>query len=233
MKLIWLLSGCLLFTACSKDEIYEPQSLPTQQTGTSTNGVSTPAKPPVTPPVGTPASPPVTPPTPPQVGTPITPPPVGTPTLPPGNPISNPAISLELDGRLPKDKNGYYHLILNKSSNQTIHRVTGKVLNTKEPTKVEWESNLFWWLKPGEVVARITKTYINTYTGQLTYVNLPPITNWREQLVPTTNCCSYVDSKNEVNTIIAPIYKMKGDTLVLTASIKQIKLTQTIKIVLE
>lgn len=220
MKLIWLLSGCLLFTACSKDEIYEPQSLPTQQTGTSNIVVSTPAKPPVTPPVGTPSSPP-------------TPPPVATPTPPPSNTISNPAITLELDGRLPKDKNGYYHLILNKSSNQTIHRVTGKVLNTKEPTKVEWMSNLFWWLKPGEVVARITKTYINQYTGQLTYVNLPPITNWIEQLVPTTNCCSYVDSKNEVNTIIAPIYKMKGDTLVLTASIKQIKLTQTIKIVLE
>ena len=142
-------------------------------------------------------------------------------------------ITMELDGRLPKDSNGYYHLKLNQSTNQTTHRITGKVLNTKEPTKVEWESNLFWWLKPGDVIANITKTYINTYTGQLTYVNLPPITNWKEQLVPTTNCCSYVDSKNEINTMVAPINKMVGDTLILTASIKQIKLTQSIKIVLE
>lgn len=142
-------------------------------------------------------------------------------------------ITMELDGRLPKDSNGYYHLTLNQSTNQTTHRVSGKVLNTKEPTKIEWESNLYWWLKPGDVIANITKTYINQYTGQLTYVNLPPITNWKEQLVPTTNCCSYVDSKNEINTMIAPINKMVGDTLVLTASIKQIKLTQTIKIVLE
>lgn len=142
-------------------------------------------------------------------------------------------ITMELDGRLTKDSNGYYHLTLNQSTNQTTHRVSGKVLNTKEPTKIEWESNLYWWLKPGDVIANITKTYINQYTGQLTYVNLPPITNWKEQLVPTINCCSYVDNKNEINTMIAPINKMVGDTLVLTASIKQIKLTQTIKIVLE
>ena len=88
-------------------------------------------------------------------------------------------------------------------------------------------------VKPGEVVANTTKTYINQYTGQITYVNLPPITNWKEQLVPTTNCCSYVDSKNEINTIIAPIYKMVGDTLILTATIKEKKITKSIKIVLE
>jgi hypothetical protein len=186
MRISWLLVWGLLFTACSKDEIYEPQWGPTIQTPNSS-----------------------------------------TSTKPQSN------ITIELDGRLPKDGNGYYHLILNKSTNQTIHRVEGKVLNVVEPTKVEWESNLFWWLKPGEVVANTTKTYINQFTGELTYVNLPPITNWKEQLVPTTNCCSYVDSKNEINTIIAPIYKMVGDTLVLTTSIKEKKITKSIKIILE
>ena len=186
MRLKWLLIVSLLFTACSKDEIYEPQWGPDVQSPSSTTSTKVQS-----------------------------------------------TITMELDGRLPKDGNGYYHLSLNKSTNQTIHRVEGRVLNTTEPTKVEWESNLFWWLKPGEVVANTTKTYINQYTGQITYVNLPPITNWKEQLVPTTNCCSYVDSKNEINTIIAPIYKMVGDTLILTATIKEKKITKSIKIVLE
>jgi hypothetical protein len=131
------------------------------------------------------------------------------------------------------DKNGFYHLVLNSKTNQTTHRVTAKVTKTTEPLKVEWESNLFWWLRKGEIVANITKTYINTYTGQITYVNLPPIPNWKEQLVPTTNCCSYVDKNGEANTMIAPVYKMKGDTLILIASIKQKGITKNIKIVLE
>ena len=54
--------------------------------------------------------------------------------------------TLELDGRLPIDSNGYYHLTLNPYSNQTIHRITGRVLNTTEPTKVSWWSNLTWEL---------------------------------------------------------------------------------------
>lgn len=186
MRLKWLLIVSLLFTACSKDEIGEPQWGPNIQTPTS----NTIAK-------------------------------------------NSSNVTMELDGRLPKDKNGYYHLKLIQTTNQTIHRVEGNVLNTTEPTKVDWESNLFWWLKPGEVVARTTKTYINQYTGQITYVNLPPITNWKEQLVPTTNCCSYVDSNNQTNTIVAPIRTMVGDTLVLTATIKEHKITKTIKIVLE
>ena len=140
---------------------------------------------------------------------------------------------LELDGRLPMDDNGYYHLELNPTSNQTIHRITGRVLNTLEPTKVSWESNLYWWLKEGDTVARITKTYINYFTGQLTYVNLPPLQNWKDVLVPTINPASYVDKNQEINTIIAPIYRMKNDTLVVEARVNEWDITQTIKIVLE
>ena len=38
--------------------------------------------------------------------------------------------TLELDGRLPMDGNGYYRLELNDSSNQTIHTISGTVGNT-------------------------------------------------------------------------------------------------------
>mgnify|MGYP000903153868 FL=1 len=108
---------------------------------------------------------------------------------------------LELDGRLPLDENGYYHLKLNPTSNQTIHRITGKVLNTTEPTKVSWWSNLTWEYK-GEVV-------------------------------PTINEASYVGNDGEINTVIAPIYSMRYDTLKVKSTINEWNITQTLNIVLE
>lgn len=140
---------------------------------------------------------------------------------------------LELDGRLPKDSNGYYHLKLNPSSNQTIHRVSGKVKGNVQPLKIEWNSNLYWWLLQGQVVANITKTYFNPFTGELIYVNLPPLINWRNVLVPTINSASYSGIDGEINTMIAPIYRMKNDTLVVRARIIERDVTQSIKIVLE
>jgi len=141
--------------------------------------------------------------------------------------------TLELDARLPVDTNGYYHLSLNPTKNQTIHRISGTIQNITEPTKVSWESNLYWWLLQGAIVAEITKTYINTFTGELTYVNLPPLVNWKDALVPTINSSSYVGENGEVNTVIAPIYRMKNDTLIVTAQINEWEVTQSIKIVLE
>lgn len=141
--------------------------------------------------------------------------------------------TLELDGRLPIDENGYYHLVLDSLRNQTIHRISGKVLNTTEPTKVSWSSNLYWWLRDGDTIANITKTYINYFTGELTYVNLPPLINWKDALVPTINPSSYVDDNNEINTMIAPIYRMKNDTLVVECRVNEWDIIKNIKIVLE
>jgi len=138
-----------------------------------------------------------------------------------------------LDGRLPLDANGYYHLQLNPNTNQTTHRVTGTLKNAKEPIKVEWESNLYWWLWKDDVVARITKTYINEFTGQLTYINLPPLTNWRDVLIPTCNPTSYSGTNGEINTMIAPVNKMRGDTLRLKCTMIEAKITKQINIVLE
>ena len=148
-------------------------------------------------------------------------------------PVTEENIIVELDGRLPMDVNGYYHLKLNPSSNQTIHRITGKVYNTTTPTKVEWESNLYWWFLKGQVVANITKTYFNPFTGELQYINLPPLINWKDVLVPTINSASYVDSNNEINTMIAPIYRMKNDTLVVKMKVSERDIIRKIKIVLD
>ncbi len=158
---------------------------------------------------------------------------LGSCTIIDTDPVIKENISVELDGRLPMDVNGYYHLKLNPSSNQTIHRITGKVINTTEPTKVEWESNLYWWFLKGQVVANITKTYFNPFTGEIQYVNLPPLINWKDVLVPTINSASYVGKDGEINTIIAPIYRMKNDTLVVKMKVTERDIRQSIKIVLE
>ena len=109
---------------------------------------------------------------------------------------------LELDGRLPMDSNGYYHLELNQNTNQTIHTVSGTVNDyySNEPLKVSWDSNLTW-----------------VYQGED---------------VSTSNQSSYVvDGK--VHNVIAPINTMVGDTLILTGTIREHLVTDTIKIVLE
>jgi len=108
---------------------------------------------------------------------------------------------MELDARLPMDTNGYYHLELNDESNQTIHRVSGQVLYITSPTKIGWESNLYW--------------------------------TFENNSVPTTNCCSYVGDEGEINTVLAPVYSMKNDTLVLKATINEWSISKTIKIVLD
>ena len=112
--------------------------------------------------------------------------------------------TLELDGRLPMDSNGYYLLELNDSSHQTIHTVSGTVGNTlywDEPMKVDWESNLTWYLQD-------------------------------EFEVSTSNQSSYVVNGKVMN-VIAPIKTMVGDTLILTGTIRDYLVTDTIKFILE
>ena len=112
--------------------------------------------------------------------------------------------TLELDGRLPMDSNGYYLLELNDSSHQTIHSVSGTVGNTlywDEPMKVDCESNLTWYLQD-------------------------------EFEVSTSNQSSYVVNGKVMN-VIAPIKTMVGDTLILTGTIRDYLVTDTIKFILE
>lgn len=144
--------------------------------------------------------------------------------------------NIEIDGRLPIDVNGYYHLKLDSTKNQTIHRISGSLrLNGEIPfpsEKIEWNSNLYWYIVQGDTIARITKTYINYFTGNVTVVSLPPLVSNKTELVPTINSASYSGyGVGDINTVIAPIYKMKGDTMVIKASIeKEFKIK---KIVLE
>ena len=112
--------------------------------------------------------------------------------------------TLQLDGRLPMDSNGYYRLELNDSSFQTIHTISGTVGNTlywDEPMKVEWESNLTWYLQD-------------------------------EFEVSTSNQSSYV-VYGKVMNVIGPVQTMVGDTLILVGTIREHLVSDTIKFILE
>ena len=117
--------------------------------------------------------------------------------------LSLPLPNLELDGRLQFDENGYYHLKLNQNTNQTIHRIEGTVLN-------------YEYYEPMKVSwkSNLTWTLNNTYE------------------VPTSNQTSYV-MDGKVSNVIGPIRTMVGDTLILTGTIREHLITDTIKIVLE
>ena len=138
---------------------------------------------------------------------------------------------------LPIDANGFYHLKLIPNSNQQPYRVTGRILvNGKEPIPaetIEWESNLYWWIRKGNTVAYISKSYINYYTGQYTIISLPPMIASKDELVPTINKSIYSGTNGEINTIIAPISEMKGDTMIVKTTHFASKKIIFTKIVLE
>jgi hypothetical protein len=124
---------------------------------------------------------------------------------------------------LPKDVNGLYHLkLINSFANQQTHRITGRILlNGKEPIpnqKIEWESNLYWALKRGDTLANISVSYVNYFTGQFTMVKLPPFISQQNEMITTVNKASYNGSGGEINTMIAPVKEMKGDTMIIKAT---------------
>jgi hypothetical protein len=131
-------------------------------------------------------------------------------------------IEMSIDTRLPKDSNGYSYFKLYSSETQNIHTISGSIrINGKIPdeprVKVEWENNLYWNLVKGDTIAIITKTYLNYYTGQFTVVKLPPMISNVNALVPTINKVCYNSADGSINTVIAPMWNMRGDTMTIVA----------------
>jgi|TARA_B110000902_G_scaffold79562_1_gene94637 hypothetical protein len=111
--------------------------------------------------------------------------------------------TLHIDGRLVMDSNGYYHLELSQDTNQTIHTVTGTVGNT---LNIQEPMKVEW-------------------ESNLEWV-------YQDMLVDVTNCCSYVMDGTVMN-VIAPIRTMVGDTLILTGTIREHLISDSIMIVLD
>ena len=141
--------------------------------------------------------------------------------------------TMELDGRLDTTNEGLYKLELNSTDNsiQTIHRITGKLLNNGEepyPQLVEWESSHQWTLNDTAYV--FIRRTINVL-GDWVDVDTTYVTGFAGTIVPTINEFSYSGDGGEINTVIAPIDEMVGDTLIVKARFEDLE--ETIRIVLE
>lgn len=130
---------------------------------------------------------------------------------------------------LPLDRNGFYHLTMDNTKNQTLSRITGTLLVDNKPIQipspvqadVEWSGSHFWLLKRGDIVGTIIKTYFNPYTGQLQNVQLPNLTSQSDVVIPIVNGSSYSDFETgKVNTMAAPVYPMKGDTITIVGKVR-------------
>jgi hypothetical protein len=141
--------------------------------------------------------------------------------------------TMELDGRLDTTNEGLYKLELNSSDNsiQTIHTIGGTLLNNGEepyPQLVEWESSHNWTLNDTAYV--IVRRTINALGNWVT-IDTSYVTGFNGSSVPTINEFSYSGDGGEINTVIAPINEMVGDTLIVKARFEDIE--ETIRIVLE
>lgn len=132
----------------------------------------------------------------------------------------NKNIEMNIDTRLPIDGNGYSHFRLYSNSTQNIHTISGSITSNGRPPdnpreKVEWESSHYWKLNVGDTIGTI---YRRTWRGLgWQIVDSIMVTNLRASQVPTINPVCYNSADGSINTVIAPMYNMKGDTLTIVA----------------
>jgi len=143
--------------------------------------------------------------------------------------------TMELDGRLDTTIDGLYKLKINSTQNsiQTIHRITGKLLNHGEeplyPQLVNWESSHQWYIERDTAYSYIRR--VINFSGQWVNVDTIYVTGFAGTIVPTINGFSYSGTDGEINTVIAPIDEMVGDTLIVKATFQDLE--ETIRIILE
>lgn len=139
--------------------------------------------------------------------------------------VFDPGLNDDPTYALPKDANGQYYFILTKEG-QNIQRISGRLLDANNKVvyskangpiqTIEFKNNLYWWILKGQTVANITKTYFNPFLGAIQYVNLPPLVNWQDQLVPTINKSGMTNEQTgRFNVVIAPVGSMKGETMTI------------------
>ena len=90
---------------------------------------------------------------------------------------------------------------------------------------------MYWNLVKGDTIATITKTYLNYYTGQFEVVKLPPLVSNVNALVPTINKACYNSADGSINTVNAPKWEMRGDTM--TVAVRYGSILKTERIILK
>jgi hypothetical protein len=129
-------------------------------------------------------------------------------------------IELTIDSRLPKDINGYSVFNLYSTQTQNIHTISGSIkVNGKIPNepreKVEWESSHYWTIKYGDTIGTIYRRMWRGLGWQI--VDSIKVVNLKTSQVPTINSACYNSADGSINTVIAPMWSMKGDTMTIVA----------------
>jgi hypothetical protein len=143
-------------------------------------------------------------------------------------------IEMSIDTRLPKDNNGYSIFNLYSTQTQNIHTISGSIrVNGEIPNepreKVEWESSHYWTLKYGDTIGTI---YRRTWRGLgWQIVDSIKVVNLKTSQVPTINSVCYNSADGTINTVIAPMWNMRGDTMTIVARIGNV--TKIEKIILK
>jgi hypothetical protein len=131
-------------------------------------------------------------------------------------------IQLNIDTRLPKDSNGYSVFNLYSTQTQNIHTISGSIrVNGEIPNepreKIEWESSHYWTIKQGDTIGTI---YRRTWRGLgWQIVDSIKVVNLKTSQIPTINSVCYNSADGSINTVIAPMWSMRGDTMTIVARI--------------
>lgn len=140
-------------------------------------------------------------------------------------------IEMSIDTRLPKDDNGYSVFNLYSNQTQNIHTISGSIrVNGRIPNepreKIEWESSHYWKLNVGDTIGTI---YRRTWRGLgWQIVDSIKVVNLKTSQVPTINSACYNSADGSINTVIAPMWNMKGDTMTIVARIGNVIKTEKI-----
>lgn len=140
-------------------------------------------------------------------------------------------IELSIDTRLPKDSNGYSIFKLYSSQTQNIQTISGTIrVNGKIPDapreKVEWESSHYWTLKYGDTIGTIYRRQWRGLGWQI--IDSIKVSNLKTSQVPTINPVCYNSADGTINTVIAPMWNMRGDTMIIVARIGSVIKTEKI-----
>jgi hypothetical protein len=129
-------------------------------------------------------------------------------------------IEMNIDTRLPKDQNGYSVFNLYSTQTQNIHTISGTIrrngsIPDNPRQRVEWESSHYWKLNVGDTIGTI---YRRTWRGLgWQIVDSIKVVNLKTAEVPTINSISFNSADGKINTVIAPIWGMRGDTMTIVA----------------
>jgi len=128
-------------------------------------------------------------------------------------------IEFNLNTQLDLDRNGFYHLKVNRNTFQTLHRISGDILTESgegvDVVKFEWKSSHYWIL--GDTLGYIINRNFND-EGRYVSVDTSYVVGFEGFEVQTINCCSYSNSDGEVNTMLGVVKQMVGDTLTIDVS---------------